>query len=90
MGNLGSECPVSGIVPESEGCRAAGTQLGRKYNGFVYNLESPAGCYYFSTNNYVYLNFASPSDTQNISSSAGGVCKAGICDIICTYCKHTK
>ena len=91
MGNLGSDCPVSGIVSESLACRAAGVQLGKTYYaGVVNSRERPAGCYYWSDDNYVYLNSFGPSDTQNIISTAGGVCKGGISDLFCTYCTYTK
>ena len=90
MGNLGSDCPVSGIVSESEECRAAGAQLGRTYGGSYNIRERPAGCYYYSTNHIVNHNRKSPSDTQNIISTAGGVCKGGISDLFCTYCTYSK
>ena len=90
MGNLGSNCPVSGIVSEAEECRAAAAQLGRTYGG-TYNMrERPTGCYYFSDDSNVNYNSASPSDTQNIISTAGGVCKPGISDLFPTYCTYTK
>ena len=77
MGNLGSECSISDIVSELGGCRAAATQLGKKYAGrFNFNShQRPAGCYYWSSDNYVYFNSASLSDTQKIFHKAGGVCK---------------
>ena len=89
MGNLGSDCPVSGIVSESEECRAAGAQLGRTYGGSYNIRERPTGCYYYD-HYYVNHNRKSPSDTQTIISTAGGVCKGGISDLFCTYCTYTK
>ena len=82
---------MSGIVSESEECRRAAAQLGREYGGRYNISERPAGCYYSSTDKKgVNLNSAGPSDTQNIKSTVGGVCKGGISDLLYTYCKYTK
>ena len=78
LGDLGSQCSLSGIVSEFEECRDAGNELGRNFDGTKTTKDRPAGCYYWSTNNNVYFNLANLSDAQYIHSKSGGVCKRGI------------
>ena len=82
LANMGSECPVSKIVSELEECKVAATQLGGTYKGSFTNNERPAGCYYWSTYNNVYFNFANQSDTQNIHTNSGAVCRKGTSNIL--------
>lgn len=79
--NLGLDCSVTEIVSELEECKAAATKLGRKFNQKVRRSDRPAGCYYKKDNNYFMFNLAKRSDTQNIASRTGGVCKRGISHI---------
>ena len=76
-------------MSELEECRAAAFQLGRLWGGSHNKRDRPAGCYYFSSHNYVFHNSARPSDTQNILSTAGGLCKRGMSDFS-VHIVHTR
>ena len=75
LASLGSECPVSDIVSNVEDCQAAAAKLRRVYMHEINGASYPAGCFYWSTDNEVYLNIRNSSDTHGIKSKAGGVCK---------------
>ena len=81
---------VSDIVSESEGCRAAATQLGMNYNGLGSSFQVPEGCYYVSSDNSVSFNSHTKTDNVDIMEWYGGVCKRGISAIFCAYCTYTK
>ena len=83
---------VSDIVSESEGCRAAATQLGMNYNGLGSSSQAPEGCYYVSSDNSVSFNsyIKGKHEYQRITEWYGGVCKRGISANFCAYCTYTK
>lgn len=94
---------MSEIVSELEECSAAGAHLGKNYmdiilmyDGFK-NSAYPPGCFYWSGDNFLYLNSASllqkilqktfkkDNDTKDIHSLTGGICKRGMSDNLCLY-----
>ena len=82
LGSLGSDCPVSDVVSNVEDCQAATVELKRTYKKTFDSTIRPAGCYYWSTDDDVYFNSRNPSDTHNIHSATGGVCKKSMLYII--------
>ena len=82
LGSLGSDCPVSDVVSNVEDCQAATVELRRTYKNTFDSTIRPAGCYYWSTDDDVYFNSRNPSDTHNIHSATGGVCKKSMLYII--------